>query len=79
MLAGDWNAALYTTDRSLQDDAELNDNPSRKARDNMHGEFLKQTGLHPIDPVHECFRVNECLGECRAKTFRSIRAESMMC
>ena len=70
VLAGDWNAALYTTDRSLQEDAELIDNPSRMALDNMHEGFVRDTSLHPIDPV------NECLGECRARTFRSNRADA---
>ena len=70
VLAGDWNAALYTSDRSLQEDAELLDNPSRMALDNTHGGFVRDTSLHPIDPV------NECLGECRARTFRSNRADA---
>ena len=65
VLAGDWNAALYTTDRSLQNDAELIANPSHTVLDNMHGEFLEKTGLHPINPV------NECLGECRAYLTRA--------
>ena len=70
VLAEDWNAALYIHDRSLQKDADLIDNPYRKALDSMHKVFVKQTGLRPIDPV------NECLGECRARTFGSNRADA---
>ena len=33
VLAGDWNAALYTTNRSLQEDAKLIDKPPRIALD----------------------------------------------
>ena len=40
------------------------------ALDNMRGDFVEQTGLHPIDPV------KDYLGECRASTFRSTRAEA---
>ena len=58
------------TDRPLQEVTVLIDKPSRMALDNMHGEFLKQTGLHPIDPW------DECVGECRAGTFRSNRANA---
>ena len=70
VLARGWNAALYTTDRSLQEDAELIDNPSRMALDNTHDGFVRDTSLHPIDLV------NECLGEYRARTFRSNRADA---
>ena len=55
---------------SLQEDAELFDNPSRMALDNTHEGFVRDTSLHPIDPVIEC------LGEYRARTFRSNRADA---
>ena len=67
--AGDWNAARFTTDRSLQEDADLINNSSRVALDNMHGEFMKQIDLHPIDPV------KDYQGEGRARTVRSNRAD----
>ena len=63
---------------NLQEAADLIDKSSRMALDNMHEKFVKQTDLHPIDPV------KDCQGECRRRTFRFIGqmlmgAESIMC
>ena len=40
------------------------------ALDNMRGDLVKQTALHPIDPV------KDYQGECRARTIRSDRADA---
>ena len=38
--------------------------------DNMCGDFVKQTGLHPVDPV------KDHLGESRARILKSDRGDA---
>ena len=51
VLAGDWNAALYTTNRPLQEDALLINKPSRMALDNMHGDLQSSQSRQAYTPL----------------------------
>ena len=70
VLAGDWNAALYSTDRSARDEEEDLENHRLLGLDTSYAEFVETSGLVPLDPI------KDYLGEVRERTFRSNRQDA---